>query len=250
MSEKEYHNDFYSEEASAIFEAPVFEEVRRKRASLLRKLGHLSQKSRVLSLGSGSGEIESMAASHVGEILGIDISPVAVAKARERASTQKLSNLCFEVADVMDLSADQEPFDAIWAGSLIHHIDGNEIDRVLRKCLGLLKPGGRMISVDPNRYRFIGLFKGLFRRQYDLYHSPDERELSPRELEQKYIVAGYCNPEVYKSRFFLDAFAWLFPGTPRWCIPPLVMLDTTLITIPFIKEFASEFFIVAQKPVT
>lgn len=71
---------------------------------------------RVLDLGSGAGDNALVASELVGptgEVVGIDRSAQAVARATERARARGLSNVAFRVQDIQDPWAGQELFDAV-----------------------------------------------------------------------------------------------------------------------------------------
>ena len=86
MNERDYHDQHYEAEA-ALFETPLFRRVHERAArQFLRCTAHADRRHRVLSLGCGDGSIERRLAPHVGEIVGVDISPVAIDQARARSA--------------------------------------------------------------------------------------------------------------------------------------------------------------------
>src|ERR1043166_3819276 len=191
MDEREHHDEFYRHDPSAIFDSPWFLEVRRKLADLLARYGRQSPRDRVLSLGCGDGRVECLMASRVGEIVGIELSPVAVEQARNRAAHARFTNLRFEVGDIEQLELPPASFDAIWMLGVLHHVGATATADLLRRCLAWLRPGGIMVSNDPSARRLIGLFKAMFATQYRKYHSPDERELDPQRLAEAFAAVGF-----------------------------------------------------------
>jgi len=70
---------------------------------------------RVLDVGSGAGDVAFLAADLVGasgEVVGVDLAPVAIDAARSRAAAQSLTNVTFLQGDPAAMSFDR-PFDAV-----------------------------------------------------------------------------------------------------------------------------------------
>jgi SAM-dependent methyltransferase len=250
MDEREHHDEFYAHEAAAIFDAPWFLEVRRKLAALLAQHGRQTSGDRVLSLGCGDGRVECLLARRVKEIVGIELSPVAVEQAQARAAGAGFTNLRFEVGDIEHLDLPRASFDAIWMLGVLHHVGETETAELLRRCLSILRPGGLMVSNDPSARRLIGWLKGLVAKQYNKYHSPDERELDPRRLATLYADAGFEDVAIHYNDFFLGPFSWLFPTAPKVLVRPLSALDSLLLAIPVVRNTASEFLAVGRKPLS
>ena len=101
----------------------------------------LQRGGKVLEIGCGAGrQLETMARD--GWIVaGIDFDPAAVAVARARG-------LDVSVGDVRELPFPKESFDAVVMAQVLEHV----FDPIglLKRCVELLKPGGRLISITPN----------------------------------------------------------------------------------------------------
>src|SRR4051794_16707129 len=217
MDEREYHDQHYESEAAHIQGTPLFERVHARSARHFLRATGAGRNHRVLSLGCGDGSIERRLAPHVGEIVGLDISPVAVGQARDAAHAAGLRNLSFAVSDAGALKLDAlGRFDAVAAFAFLHHIEESAIGDTLAAAQGALRPGGAFYSSDPSRRRLVGLFTGLVRSTYERYHSPDERELDPTTLAALATQAGFSRVEIGYVDYFLGPLAWLAPGTPRW----------------------------------
>jgi SAM-dependent methyltransferase len=103
---------------------------------------------RVLDLGSGAGDVAFAAAEltgPAGEVVGIDRSPDAVAKATARAGERGLSNVRFIAGDIHDPAPDG-PFDAIIGRLVLMYVP--DPAAVLRTQAGVLHPGGVVVPIE------------------------------------------------------------------------------------------------------
>ena len=103
---------------------------------------------RVLDLGSGAGDVAFVAAGLVGpagEVVGIDQSPDAVAKATARAGERRLSNVRFVASDIHDPAPDG-PFDAIIGRLVLMYVP--DPAAVLRTQAGVLRSGGVIAPIE------------------------------------------------------------------------------------------------------
>ena len=239
MNEREYHYQHYAEEA-ALFTTPLFRRVHERAARQFLRATRAGRGQRVLSLGCGDGSIERLLAPHVGSVLGVDISPVAIEQARARST--KFPNLAFKTGEGW---ADG-PYDAVAAFAFLHHLDDDAIRATLRAARAALRPGGVFYSSDPSSRRLVGLFRGLVRKTYEHYHSPDERELDVHALKEHAAQAGFTRVEVQYSDYFLGPLAWLVPGAPRWLAAPLEGLDNLALAVPLARRYASSFSLCAS----
>jgi SAM-dependent methyltransferase len=97
----------------------------------------------VLDYGCGDGESSrQLLAEGARHVYGLDLSPKAIALARER----ELANASFEVGDAHRLPWPDRSFDVVVGRAILHHLDlpvaTSELARVLR-------PGGELFFVEP-----------------------------------------------------------------------------------------------------
>ncbi|MDP8923625.1 MAG: class I SAM-dependent methyltransferase [Chloroflexota bacterium] len=103
---------------------------------------------RLLDCGCGPGSITVglAEAAAPGEVIGLDLQPAQIERARLLAAERGVLNVRFEVGDVSQLPFPDASFDAAFAHTLLLHVR----DRVgaLREIRRVLKPGGVVGVVD------------------------------------------------------------------------------------------------------
>jgi len=118
--------------------------------------------------------------------------------------------------------------------------------QLLTAVRSLLKPNGRLVTMDPNARRAVNLFKPLFRRQYAKFHSDDERELDPHAVAAMIEAADLAVIEIRFTDAFISPLAWMFPRLPEALASRLARLDQLLVNVPFVQRLSSGFAVVAE----
>ena len=96
---------------------------------------------RVLDIGCGNADL----AGHLPNAiyLGLDSNPEYIASARQR----RIDVIEADVSQLSELG--YAPFDVAVGIGLLHHLDDNQVQQLLKACRGVLTPSGRIIFVDP-----------------------------------------------------------------------------------------------------
>lgn len=95
----------------------------------------------VLDAGCGTGEHALYFAQQGYEVLGVDISPLAIKKAQEKALERGL-NATFQVADALALQELGRTFDTVTDSGLLHNFSDEERVLFVKGLTSVLKPGG------------------------------------------------------------------------------------------------------------
>lgn len=245
--ELDYHERLYSGFAQRHFARPA---VRALRAHMVRRILAVTgagPAARVLSLGCGIGDTEILLAPHVGELVGVDLSPAAIRQARADASAASLRNARF-LEGSLDTIAQTEggAFDVVFGIFFLHHLPDALLAAAPARIAALLAPGGHFYSLDPNRYRLSGaigslIVPSLMRK----YQTPDERELDPART-----VALFAGTELEARVDYYDflssPLAGLFPGW-RAGYDAARGIDEILRRTPLLRRMGSNFEIIARK---
>ncbi len=140
----------YSHIRFAILRQPFLEEIGQ----------YLPREGRILDLGCGFGLFSLyFAALEPGRrLLGVDLNPRRIERARASARKLGLENVEYQVANVVEWEG-QEQFDAIYFLDLVHHLPSAEVHNLLDQVRTLLRPGGVLVIKDvADRPRYKMLF--------------------------------------------------------------------------------------------
>ena len=139
-------------------------------------LPHLTPGMTLLDCGCGPGSITLGLAEVVspGEVVGIDLEPKMIERAKALARENQITNVNFAVADINNLPFDEGQFDVVFSSSVLEHL----VDPVnaLKAIHRVLKPGGLtaivktdwahpfIVPENESMSRFLELFEDGFNR--------------------------------------------------------------------------------------
>jgi SAM-dependent methyltransferase len=113
----------------------------------------------VLEYGCGPGSSAFLLAGHSANVVGIDISDVAIVQAEREARREDLRNVTFEVMNAEELRFPDDSFDMICGSAILHHPD---LRKAFAELARTLKPGGSTLFVEPLGHNpAINLYRAL-----------------------------------------------------------------------------------------
>lgn len=143
----------------------------------------------VVDVGCGSGASRGVYSSVGGRYLGIDLSLVALDRARQHPGRRER----WLRADALRLPLADGTAAVVAFSSVLHHLP--DLDAALAEARRALRPGGLVFAFDPN---LLHPAMALFRHPRSPFYvatgvSPDERPLAPSVLRSAFAAAGFVH---------------------------------------------------------
>ena len=143
-----------------------------------KQIGSLKGK-KILDLGCGKGESTISSLEAGAYVTAIDISPLSIEYVKEQAREKGLEDrLCAEVMDANNLTIEDNTFDMVIGGGILHHLP--TLEKALSEIRRVLKPGGYAVFHEPLG---INPFINLYRFCTPSMRTKDEEPLKTKELE-------------------------------------------------------------------
>ncbi|MFN8287767.1 MAG: methyltransferase domain-containing protein [Chitinophagales bacterium] len=194
----------------------------------------------IMEIGCGTGSNAFMLAHKTGmKVLGTDLCVPFVEDARKKF---QLPGLRYDVLDFNKAEDFKgETFDYIIGNGILHHLY-HQLDSAFTNMLRLLKPGGKIIFLEPNLYNpYVYAIFSYPSLRVKAHLEPDEMAFSKSWVSEKLRNTGYQNIKVEYKDFLL-------PGIPDFLITPSVVIGNVLEKIPGVKAVSQSIFISATKP--
>src|SRR3954469_21622794 len=118
----------------------------------VRTLGGLAGK-RIVDVGCGEG-IDTVLLAKLGaaEVVGVDLSPGAIALAEERARLNGVADrVRFVCAPVETAAIEPRSFDVVWCNAILHHLTDN-LDPVMARIASWCRAGGILSFAEPTNF--------------------------------------------------------------------------------------------------
>jgi len=147
----EYDSEFMETMASEYLERTPWTELR---LGAILELVEPQPGDRILDLGCAAGALTHFLASHGADVVGVDLEPRAIEKARSL-----FPGLRFAQASVAALPFGPESFDKAVAGDLVEHLDDETARAMLAELRRVLVPGGTFSIYTPNPRHLIERLK-------------------------------------------------------------------------------------------
>jgi arsenite methyltransferase len=176
-------------------------------------LAGLKKGETVLDLGSGAGIDCFLAARKVGpsgRVMGVDMTPEMLDRARENARTGGYKNVEFRLGEIENLPAADASVDVIISNCVINL--STDKDRVFREAHRVLRPGGRLMVSD------LALKKPLpraIRESVEVYVACVAGALVKKDYLAAVRKAGFTRVEVLSEKVFPSELVLDDPRVPE-----------------------------------
>lgn len=193
----------------------------RWRREVIQRAG-LPSNGYLLDLGAGTGDLarEALRQHPASRAVAADFTLEMMRMGRRRLET---AHLVWSAADALQLPYPQDTFDAVVSGFLLRNV--SDIRQALREQYRLLKPGGRVVSLDTTRppanllspaidlylHMVIPTLGELVTGDSDAYkYLPDSTEafLGAEQLASRMIAAGFREVGFRRVMFGTVAIHW------------------------------------------
>ena len=157
--------------------------------TLERVRHYLRPGDRVLEFGCGTGTTALKLAPSLENLLATDISSEMIAIAREKARSEGIRNVTFEVAAPESADWPAESFDAVLGFNVLHLLEDS--GRALGNIRHALKPGGLLLTKTPCLKDMNPVFRVVVPLMQMVGKAPHVDFLSAAEVEKLLKRAGF-----------------------------------------------------------
>src|SRR5712691_7121810 len=174
-------------------------------ARRLVELAALPPGAQVLDIATGTGWAAIAAAQHVGptgRVLGVDLAPDMLERARQKVAAAGLTNVEFREGDAERLDVGNQSFDVVLCASALFFVP--DMLAALREWHRVLKPGGQVgfSGFGPTFRQLRDLWEARL-RQYGVSlptASPDDRLAEPETCRRLLHEAGFVQTAVQSEQ--------------------------------------------------
>jgi ubiquinone/menaquinone biosynthesis C-methylase UbiE len=230
-SEEEFHDNRFSHE----IRQPTwkFYCINDRMMNLYReKIRNECRDKKLLELGCGKGNFASEIATYDACVTGIDISAVAIMKAKESSVEKNVQDhTTFIVMNAEKLEFDDNYFDKIYGTAILHHLN---LTKTIPELARVIKKDATAIFIEPFGHNPL---INLYRKMTPKYRTMDEHPLLMNDIKR---FEAYF--EIVKVQHFFLAALIAVPFRNFKIFLNIKKLfekiDDFLFLIPFIRRFS------------
>jgi ubiquinone/menaquinone biosynthesis C-methylase UbiE len=231
--EREFHNHRFEDDTEREERVGRFYSAIAYGFALYRqRVMDLAREARLLEYGCGNASLGFDAAPLAREVIGIDISEVAIQQAQRTAALKRLENVRFVVDNAESMRQPDASVDVLAGSAIVHHLD---IPRAMQEVRRVLRKGGTALFIEPMGHNPI---VNWYRNRTPDLRTPDEHPLLAKDI--RLMARGFARCKV--TYFGLIAPVLGLVNTqvdPRKPLTRFVWaLDRLICRIPGINRFA------------
>ena len=187
--EREYHNQRFADDSERETRVGRFYSAIRYGFDLYRtKVSAAARARRVLEYGCGTGSLAFGLTAQAAQVIGIDISDVAIEQARHTAAARDLNNVQFVVDNAEAMQLPDKHVDVVVGSGIVHHLD---IPKSMSEVRRVLSNGGVAIFAEPLAHNPV---LNWYRNRTPELRSADEHPLTVADLRS--MARGFASIKV------------------------------------------------------
>jgi ubiquinone/menaquinone biosynthesis C-methylase UbiE len=231
--EREYHNLRFADDSERETRVGRFYSAIRYGFDLYgRRVREEARNRRVLEYGCGTGSLAFGLTARARQVIGIDISEVAIAQARRAARLRGLKNVEFAVDNAEAMQLPDKHVDVVVGSGIVHHLD---IPKSMSEVRRVLRDGGIAIFAEPLAHNPA---LNWYRQRTPELRSADEHPLTVADLRG--MARGFSSAKV--TYFGLVApILGFFSADAKpdaWMTRVTWWLDRMLCGVPGLNRYA------------
>lgn len=174
--EREYHNKAFAQDIRKSVDK-FYETIESSRHAHWHALMPLNPGIKVLEYGCGPGSAAFELARQGAQVVGIDISDVAISQSAAKAKSENLV-IDFRRMNAEQLEFDDNTFDIIVGSAILHHLDLDKAYSELHRCL---KPGGKAVFIEPTGHNPL---INCYRKMTPKLRTVDEKPMKRKDFRK------------------------------------------------------------------
>jgi 2-polyprenyl-3-methyl-5-hydroxy-6-metoxy-1,4-benzoquinol methylase len=203
-----YDDKFYDSMATAYLEKTAWTKLR---LAQVKRMVDPQPGDKIIDLGCGMGAVAHFCSTFGAQVVGVDLSPVAIQVAKRLFED---AHIAFYERDVCDLHGiDDESFGKAVSADLVEHITQPSFEDMVRETFRVLRPGGTFSIYTPNPTHVIERMKAC---NCVLKQNPTHIDLKSKD---RIVVTLEATGFKAKQAYFVPSFIPVFNLIERAMMP-------------------------------
>jgi ubiquinone/menaquinone biosynthesis C-methylase UbiE len=231
--EREYHNLRFADDSERETRVGRFYATIRYGFDLYRRrVSEEAHSRRVLEYGCGTGSLAFGLTGEARQVIGIDISDVAIRQARRAAAQRGLKNVEFVVDNAEAMRLPDKHVDVVVGSGIVHHLD---IPKSMSEVRRVLSEGGIAIFAEPLAHNAV---LNWYRSRTPELRSADEHPLTVADLHG--MARGFSSTKLTYFGLVAPLLGFFSADTKSEAMMTRLTwwLDRVLCSVPGLNRYA------------